>query len=341
METVLTYVLFAVGFVLIVKGGDWFVDGAAWVAEVTGIPKIIVGATIVSVATTLPEILISTVAAIEGHQILMSGVDDFVFLSQEKVGLAIGNGIGSVICNIAMIMAISLIFAPKGIERKKLSRKVVIFGVVLFALITLTRFGTLSTRGALILLVGFVVYIVENVKSSGSDSLNDEDPPSVDRKTIIRNLISLFLGAACLIGGSQLLVYEVTGVARNLGVSESLIGLTIMAIGTSLPELVMAITAVIKKQPSMSVGNVIGANIIDIALVLPICSFIYGGTLPVSQQNLYLDFPVCILVSAIAFVPTLIAKKFYRWQGILMLVIYIAYLCLTVFRSEWYLSLFN
>ncbi len=341
METVLTYVLFTVGLVLIVKGGDWFVDGAAWIAEVTGIPKIIVGATIVSVATTLPEILISTVAAIEGHQILMSGVDDFVFLSQEKVGLAIGNGIGSVICNTAMIMAISLIFAPREIERRKFSRKAILFGAVLVALITLTKFGTLSTRGSLILLVAFGIYIIENVKSSKSDSLDDEDPPPVDKRTIARNIVSLAVGAVGLVGGSQLLVYCGTDVARSLGVSESLIGLTIVAIGTSLPELVMAITALIKKQPSMSVGNVIGANIIDIAVVLPICSFIYGGTLPVSQHNLYLDFPVCVLVSVIAFVPPLIAKKFYRWQGILMFIVYIAYLCLVVFRSEWYLSLFN
>lgn len=109
METFLMYFLFAIGIVLIVKGGDWFVDGAAWLAEVTGIPKFIVGATIISFATTLPEIIVSSMAAVEGHKILISGIGNYIVESQEKVGMAIGNGIGSVICNTAFIMAISLI----------------------------------------------------------------------------------------------------------------------------------------------------------------------------------------------------------------------------------------
>ena len=112
METVLMYLLFAIGIVLIVKGGDWFVDGAVWVAEVTKIPKFIIGATVISLATTLPEIIVSTIAAVEGHQILTGGVGNYLAASQDKVGMAIGNGIGSVICNTAMILAISIIFMP-------------------------------------------------------------------------------------------------------------------------------------------------------------------------------------------------------------------------------------
>lgn len=341
MESVLMYALFAVGILLIVKGGDWFVDGAAWVAEVTGIPKLIVGATIVSVATTLPEIIISSMAAIEGHKILMSGVGDFLFQSQEKVGLAIGNGIGSVICNTALIMAIGIIFTPTQIKYKKFSPKALHFGLVLVALIALTRTGSLSTRASLILVVLFVSYIIENVRSSKSDSLDDEDPPQADKKTIVRNVLSILIGAGCMVGGSQLLVHYGSDIARSWGVSEAIIGVTIVAIGTSLPEFVTAISAIIKKQTAMSVGNVIGANIIDIALILPICSFIYGGSLPVSAQNIYLDFPVCILVSVIALVPTVITKKFHRWQGVLMLLIYIAYLVIVSTNLYRYLSLFN
>lgn len=112
METFLMYLLFAIGIVLIVRGGDWFVDGAAWLAEVTGIPKFIVGATIISIATTLPEIIVSSMAAMEGHKILISGIGNYIVESQEKVGMAIGNGIGSAICNTALVMAISLIFLP-------------------------------------------------------------------------------------------------------------------------------------------------------------------------------------------------------------------------------------
>ena len=119
MESILMYLLFIVGIVLIVKGGDWFVDGAVWVAEVTKIPKFIIGATIVSLATTLPEIIVSTIAAVEGHGILVSEAGNYMAASQDKVGMAIGNGIGSVVCNTAMILALSVIFTPIAIKNSR------------------------------------------------------------------------------------------------------------------------------------------------------------------------------------------------------------------------------
>ncbi|MBQ7044289.1 MAG: calcium/sodium antiporter [Clostridia bacterium] len=341
MESVIMYALFAVGILFIVKGGDWFVDGAAWVAEVTGIPKFIVGATIVSVATTLPEIFVSSIAAVEGHGILMSGVGDFIFQAEEKVGLAIGNGIGSVICNTAMIMALSLVFMPPEIERRKFSPKALHLGLALVLLMIVTRTGSLSTRASIVLLVIFVSFIIENVKSSRSDSLDYDEPPQVDKKAITRNVLEIIVGAAGIVIGSRLLVDYGSDIARSWGVSESIIGVTMVAIGTSLPELVTAVSAIIKKEPSMSVGNVIGANVIDIVLILPICSLIYGGNLPISQQNIYLDFPVSIIVSAIAFIPTIIAKKFSRWQGIVLLLIYAVYLIIVSSQPDWYISLFN
>ena len=130
-------------------------------------------------------------------------------------------------------------------------------------------------------------------------------------------------------------------IAASLGVSEAIIGVTIVAVGTSLPEFVTAITAIVKKQTDMSVGNVIGANVIDTTLILAVCSFIYGGKLPVSAQNIYLDFPIAIIVSLIAAVPTVIKKKFSRWQGVLMLIIYIAYLITVTVGLKGYLSLFG
>ena len=129
------YFLFVVGIVLIVKGGDWFVDGAVWVAEVTRIPKFIIGATIISVATTLPEIIVSTIAAIEGHGILVSGVGNYIAASQDKVGMAIGNGIGSVICNTAMILAISIMFMPIAVDRKDFAPKSFLLIAAMLALL--------------------------------------------------------------------------------------------------------------------------------------------------------------------------------------------------------------
>ena len=159
--------------------------------------------------------------------------------------------------------------------------------------------------------------------------------------TVLSNVLLVAAGAAGIVAGSQLLVNNGSKIAASWGVSEAIIGVTIVAIGTSLPELATAITSIIKKQSAMSVGNVIGANVIDTTLILAICSIVYGGQLPVSAQNIYLDFPVAILVSLIAAVPTIISRRFHRWQGVLMLLIYIAYLIVVTTGLGRYLALFG
>ncbi len=345
MQTFLVCLLFILGVILIVKGGDWFVDGAVWVAEVTKIPKFIIGATIVSLATTLPEIIVSTMAAIEGHQILISGVGDFIAASQGKVGMAIGNGIGSVICNTAMILAISIVFIPVGVNRKDFAPKALLLVAAVVTLFLFSLKGSLSIIGAIALLVVFGLYIFENVRSAKADisvaAAEDDNRPEVNKKSITINVLKVVFGAAGIVIGSRLLVNSGSKIAASIGVSEAVIGVTIIAIGTSLPELVTAIVSVAKKQSSMSVGNVIGANVIDTTLILAVCAFVYGGSLPVSAANIYLDFPVAILVSLIAVIPTVITKKFSRWQGIVMLVIYAAYLYMSVAGLSWYLPLFG
>ncbi len=347
METFLMYVLFAVSFVLIVKGGDWFVDGASWLAEVTGIPRFVVGATVVSFATTLPEVIVSLVAAIEGQQAFLQGTAEALAVSQEKISMAIGNGIGSVICNTAMIMAIGIMFVPTKVDRRRFSPKAILLIVALLAVIILSRNGLLSSKSAIMLLIIFAVYIAENVRSSKHDFLDeefaadfDESHPK-DKKTFLRNILSILVGAAFLTVGSKLLVDYGGEIARSWGVSESVIAVTVVTVGTSLPELITAVVAVVKKQPSMSVGNIIGANIIDSAFILPMCSFIYGGTLPVSDQNIYLDFPVCILASLIALVPAIFTKKFHRWQGVILLLLYAAYIVVVTVKLDWYIALFK
>ena len=338
METFLTYLLFVVGVVLIVKGGDWFVDGAVWVAEVTKIPKFIIGATVISLATTLPEIIVSSIAAAQGHSILVSGVGDYIAASQEKVGMAIGNGIGSVICNTALILAISVVFMPIAVERRSFAPKAILLFVAVTTLFLFSLGGSVSVWGAIVLIVIFAAFIFENVRSAKRESLKTsgseeaEKRPATDKKSVAVNILKVVVGAAAIVFGSQLLVDNASKIASSWGVSEAVIGVTIVAIGTSLPELVTAVT---------SVGNVIGANVIDTTLILSLCSFIYGGNLPVSKMNVYLDFPVAIIVTLLAAVPTIINKKFSRWQGIALLALYAAYLLIvTVFADE-YLALFG
>lgn len=222
MNTVLMYALFVVGVVLIVKGGDWFVDGAVWVAEVTKIPKFIIGATIISVATTLPEIIVSTIAAIDGHTVLTSGVAGCIAASQEKVGMAIGNGIGSVICNTAMILALSAIFMPIAVKRKEFAPKALLLIAAVVALLLCTLGGSLTVWGALVLVLIFLVYIAENIRSAKSaPDAEETEQPSTDKKSVITNILRVVVGAAAIVGGSQLLVNAGSDIAASWGVSEA------------------------------------------------------------------------------------------------------------------------
>lgn len=303
--------LFVLGLVLIIKGGDWFVDAAGWIAEVSGIPRFIVGATIVSVATTLPELFVSSIAASKG-----------------QAEMAIGNAIGSVTANTALIMALSMVFMHVTFKRKDyLFKSVLLMGTVAL-LWLLCSDGTLPVARGVIMFVVFALFIWENVKAAKKEDANEpeEKPEKPTRQTVLKNIVLFVLGAAGVVVGSNLLVDNGTLLAQRLGIPENVIALTAVAIGTSLPELVTAITSIVKKEASLSVGNVIGANIIDTALILPICSLISGGTLQIAASTVRVDMPVCLAVTMIALIPALISQRFRRWQGILLIGIYIAYL---------------
>lgn len=320
LQVIVTCVLFVAGLALIIKGGDLFVDAATWMAEASGIPKFIIGATIVSVATTLPEVIVSTLAAAEAGG------------AESGVSMAVGNAIGSVTANTGLIMGVSLIFAPLVIKRKEIGVKGLLLLVSVGALMLLCWDGTLTVWEAGMILVLFVTFIVENVVSASKHKELADDRPKVTGKDLAKNIAFFALGAGMLALGSNLLVDNGEYLAVDvLGVPTRIVAITMVAIGTSLPELVTAITALIKKQGSMSVGNIIGANIIDITVILPLCAFISGGSLPIADQNcVRIDMPICLIEAAIALVPTLIFKKFNRWQGVLMVTLYLAYIIYSV-----------
>ena len=303
--------LFILGLVFIIKGGDWFVDAAGWIAEVSGIPRFIVGATIVSLATTLPELFVSCIAASKG-----------------QADMAIGNAIGSVTANTGLIMALSMVFLPSALKRKDyLFKSVLLMGTVAL-LWLLCSDGTLPMARGVIMFAVFAVFIWENERAAKKSSENEtvSKPEKPTRETVLRHILLFVLGAAGIVIGSNLLVDNGTLLAQRLGVPENVIALTAVAIGTSLPELVTAITSIVKKEASLSVGNVIGANLIDTALILPVCSLISGGTLHVSPATVRIDMPVCLAVTMIALIPALISQRFRRWQGVVLIAIYVAYL---------------
>lgn len=312
MELALTIFLFALGILFIIKGGDWFVDSAAWMAEVTGIPKFIIGATIVSLATTLPEMIVSVMAALEG-----------------KVDMAVGNAVGSVTANTSLILAVSVLAIPAMVNRRHFDRKALILIAVTAILWLLSWLGLVNIWTGIVLFVLFFLYLADNI-SSARDEGGQEQRAPYEKKEVPKKLLFFVLGTVGIVVGARLLVDNGSELARIMGVPENIIGLTFVAIGTSLPELVTTITAIVKKQASMSVGNILGANVIDIALILPICAAITGGNLPVNPQTFLLDLPVCLLVTCIAMVPVLFTGKFRRWQGVSLLCVYIGYLGIMV-----------
>ena len=236
MELATIIFLLLVGIVFIVKGGDFFVDAASWIAEVSGIPKLIIGATIVSLATTLPEMLVSVMAAAKG-----------------SVDMAIGNAVGSVTANIGLIMAISLLCMPAVIKRKDYLLKSVLMLLATGIIVAGGFFGRITLPFSLLLLVIFVIFIWENVKTAldaikngGEQEEKKKDKPS--RNEVLINLIKFVVGAIGIVVGARLLVDNGSLLAAYVGVSERVIGVTLVAVGTSLPELVTTVTAVMKKQ---------------------------------------------------------------------------------------------
>lgn len=312
MQTGLVILLFVVGLVLIIKGGDWFVDSAVFIANLTGIPKFIIGATIVSVATTLPELTVSVTGVIDG-----------------ELDLAVGNAVGSVTANIGLIMGISLVCMPAVIKRSQFWLKGVLMSAAALLLWILCKDGTLHMLPSFALFVLLAVYVWDNIRDAKNDVGSDEREV-VDKKDLPQQLVMFVVGVAAIVVGSKLLIEYGSEIALLLGVPSAIIGVTMVAIGTSLPELITTLTAIRKKESSMSIGNIIGANIIDLALILPICSVVSDGKLTIAEQSYALDMPICFAMTVIAVLPPLIKGKLYRWQGILMLALYAVYVVILV-----------
>ncbi len=314
MHTALIITLFVVGLLLIIKGGDWFVDSAVWIANATGIPKFIIGATIVSVATTLPELTVSVTGVING-----------------ELDMAVGNAVGSVTANIGLIMGISLVCMPALVKRSQLWLKAGLMSASALLLWLMCRGGGLSMIPAVFLFVILAIYIWDNIRDAKSD-VGSEEREQVDKKDLPKQLVMFAVGIAAIVIGSRLLINYGSEIAILLGVPSAIIGVTMVAIGTSLPELITTLTAIRKKESSMSIGNIIGANIIDLTLILPICSMVSNGELKISEQSFMLDMPVCFALTLIAVLPPLIKGKLYRAQGILMLACYCGYLAVLVLK---------
>ena len=375
--------LFVIGLVMLIKGGDWFVDGASGIARRFHLPELLIGATVVSIGTTLPEVMVSAQGAMAG-----SG------------GMAYGNAIGSIICNTALIAAITVAIKPGKIERKTLILPVgFFFAAAIFYVCVAYFLGEFSRTVGIILLCGFAIYMatlvftmlkgkkneIEPLEDAtyddGAESEESEEGGFSVKSFIIellcvgigggfmiykggiiryigivamavfavyaviaiimaakkkgfsmgRDILFLVIGAGIIAGGANLLVDSGTYIATEFGVPDTVIALTFVALGTSLPELVTAITSLVKGHGALSLGNVIGANLFNLVLVSGVSTVISPFGVPAESQiggvpaSYVLDLPVMLGVMLLLTVPALIRGKLSRVQGILLLCVYIGF----------------
>lgn len=312
--------LFLLGFALLIKGGDWFVDGSVGIAHRFHLPELLIGATIVSIGTTLPEVMVSSQAAIE-----------------HNAGISYGNAIGSIICNTSLIAALTLSFRPGTVNSKTyVLPSAFFFTAAVIYSASAYIFQRFDRWIGILFLIMFVVYIVwSTIQMKNHPELAEEESEEEEEEKKPRALwleiVLLVVGAAAIAVGARLLVDNGTKIAQALGVPDSVIGLTMVALGTSLPELITAITSLIKGHGALSLGNVIGANLFNIVLVSGTAITISPFAIPAEKtiaglnSSLVIDIPVMLGVMILLCYPPLFKGKLYRWQGVLLLCIYVAF----------------
>lgn len=306
--------LFIVGLLFLIKGGDWFVDGASALARRFHLPELLIGATVVSIGTTLPEVMVSTMSALSGHG-----------------EIAYGNAIGSVICNAALIAAITIAVRPGKVDPKTLKTPVAFFfAAAAIYCVAAYVMGRFTRPMGFLMLAMFVAYMVVNVLQM-KNAPAEPAPTEEEEMSLVKTLVLLVVGAAVIAVGANLLVDNGTLIAQALGVPESVIALTFVALGTSLPELVTAVTSLIKGHSDLSLGNVVGANVFNLVLVSGVSVTLAPFSIPQSatlfgmNSSLVLEIPVMLLVMLILTIPALLKGRLSRPQGIVLLAIYAAF----------------
>ena len=314
--------VFAVGALLLIKGGDWFVDSAVGIAKRFHVPEILIGATVVSIGTTLPEVMVSTTAAIN-----------------QNGAIAYGNAIGSIICNTALIAALTIAIRPASINRKTIVAPVLFFFLsAAIYLLAAYGFGRFDRWLGVVMLLVFAAYIAVTVRQGFKKTplAHETQEPEKPEGSLVKDLLILVVGAAVIALGAKMLEGSSVSLAKMAGIPTEVIGVTVVALCTSLPELVTAITSLAKGHGSLSLGNIIGANIFNLVLVSGMAVTISPFAVPEGSKflghnaSLVLEIPLMVTVMAIMTLPALVKGKLRRWQGILLLGIYAAFVVLQV-----------
>lgn len=313
--------LFAVGVVLLIKGGDWFVDGAVGIAKRFRVPEIIIGATVVSIGTTLPEVMVSVTAAVNNNG-----------------AIAYGNAIGSIICNTALIAALTIAIRPAPVDRKTIVTPIIFFFIsAAIYMVAAYIFGRFDRWLGIVMLLVFAVYMGSTIYKGFKNPVQEQqEEEETVADSFVKEVILIVVGAALIAVGADMLEGSSVSLASLAGIPTEVVGVTVVALCTSLPELVTAVTALIKGYGALSLGNIIGANIFNLVLVsgaaVTISPFVIpeGSKLFGYNTSQLIEIPLMVGVMALMTLPTVIKGKLQRWQGVTLLSIYVAFVILQV-----------
>ncbi len=300
----MVYIIFILSLIAVTKGADWLVEGAVALAHLWGISQIVVGATIVSLGTTLPETLISAFAAAQG-----------------KGDVIVGTAIGSILFNTAVILGLAAVIRPpRVVERQPFYKAGTMVGVlVLFGLLALDLH--ISRGDSLLLALILILFLGSNIWNG---TRNGEEKNNSSKGDVARHFLHLVVGCVFVVAGAHFLLESGVEIARILGVPEAIIAVTLFAIGSSLPELITGITAASKGHTDLVLGNVMGANTLNIIFVISTAGLI--GPFAVTSNVLKVDIPLSLMVMAVLLIPAIFTKRISRLQGTITILAYVAYL---------------
>lgn len=313
--------LFVVGALLLIKGGDWFVDSSVGIAKRFRVPEIIIGATVVSIGTTLPEVMVSVTAAVNNNG-----------------AIAYGNAIGSIICNTALIAALTIAIRPAPVDRKTIVTPVLFFfASAAIYMVAAYIFGRFDRWLGIVMLLVFGAYMAMTIYKGFKNPVQQEvEEEETESGSLLKDLVVLVISAALIAVGADMLEGSSVSLATMAGIPTEVVGVTVVALCTSLPELVTAVTALLKGHSALSLGNIIGANIFNLVLVSGAAVTISPFAIPEGSKlfgyntSQLFEIPVMVAVMALMTLPALFKKKLSRWQGITLLGIYIAFVTLQV-----------
>ncbi len=309
MRLFLIIIFFVLALVMLSWGGNLLVDSAINIGKITGVSQVVIGCTLVSLITTLPELLVTIFSSSNGAE-----------------GIAVGNAIGSMMFNFLVIVGVLLLAKPMTLKLKNYKQKLVVYVLLLALLVIFSIGGVINYLEGAILFFVFLLFYFQNFKESKKVStryvFEKTDRP---KKLILDTIILFVLGGVLVSLGAKFLVESAISLATMMGVSESIIGFTCVAVGTSIPELTTAIMSIKKDCMPMSVGNIIGANILNGSLLLSV-AVVSNGRLMLDSVFTIICMMVLILSLILLFIPSMKNKKTTRWQGVIFIIIYVVYI---------------